>query len=153
MYVYMYVLCMYICMYICLYVCMHARVCTYVCVCMYYVCMYVCVYVCICIYVCTYFIYVNKSLSNPNCTHPSHITSQLSLNTNCSDFKRRINKRYEPQDLEDLNMCSVTELCAFVLEIIPTSVSIPFINCYNQIINVCYKNEKIYYSLQKNKFL
>ena len=45
-------------------------------------------------------------------------------------------------------MCRVTELFGFVLEIIPTSVSIPSITCYSQILSVCYKNKKIFYCLQ-----
>jgi len=104
-----------------------------------------------------YFIYGNKSLSNKNYTHPSHIsqiTSQLSLNTNCSGFKRRINKRYELQDLEDLNMCGGTELFCLILEIFPTSVSIPFINCCSRILTGLLCELKVFYCLQdKIKFI
>ena len=39
-------------------------------------------------------------------------------------------------------VCRVTGLFYFVLAIIPTLVSILFINCYSRILTVCYKNEK-----------
>ena len=50
-----------------------------------------------------------------------------------------------------LCVCRVTELFAFVLEIIPTSVSIEFINCYSRILTVCFKNLNIYILLPKRQ--
>jgi hypothetical protein len=114
-----------------------------------YVYLYVCMYVFMYVYM--YFIYASKvfltKLHTP-ITHTALRYSQLSLNANCSGFERRKNKGYEPQDLEDLNMCRVAELFCFVLEIIPNSVLIPSINCYSLILTVCYKNEKIFYCSQ-----
>ena len=57
MYVYTYVI-MYECMYVYMYVC---------------VCVYVHVFMYECMYIYIYITFANKSLSNNNCTHPSHI--------------------------------------------------------------------------------
>jgi hypothetical protein len=49
-------------------------------------------------------------------------------------------------------MFKFPKLFSFVLAIIPTSVSIPFIIFHVWILTVCYEHEKFYFSLQKSKF-
>jgi len=61
-----------------------------------------------------------------------------------------VSKKQKPQELQCLNMFSVPNLFSFVLAIILTSVSIPFINCYSQCLPFFYKNEH-FHAVYKKK--
>ena len=123
-------------MYVYTFVCM--CLCIYACLCM---CMYV--YRCICLYMCVRIyvymvIYTGKQEGFEQrlqtATKHTKICKEKSLYANFSVCKTI--KRKEPQVLVFLNMFKDPNLFSFVLAIILTSVSIPFIIFYVWILTI-----------------
>ena len=116
-------MCVCICMYIYLYVNVYMYVCMYV-----YVCMHVCMQLCMC--VC---IYRQKKVFEQNLQTATRHTKHYNESPS-TRFVQIINviKMQKSQELECFNTCSFPYLFSYVLAIILTSVSIPFINCYGR---------------------
>jgi len=112
------------------------------------------VYMYICVYAYTY-VYIGKRKAFERNLQAATKHNKQYKECRSTRFIQVLNviKRQTPQELQCLNMCSVPNLFYFVLVIIPTSVSIPFINWYRRFLPFVIRMKNFIKSTRKNKFI
>ena len=116
-------------------------------------CIYIYVYI---LFVYTYtYVYIGKQIAfEQNLQAATKHTEQYKEGRSTL-FVQDLNviKRQKPQELQCLNMCSVPKLFYFVLVLILTSVSIPYISWYCRHLPFVIRMKNFIKSKRKNKFI